>query len=214
MLLLPLLIVGIGVCPTESKNVPEGKPPRNRKLIRSARKFLHSNQSIHLLMYSESIKGEIPDCISSQLLSINGEDEGVSRTLEADGNITWDFGKPLKPVKTNPTKPPKMITISVRANVTIYVGNVYPSLQVVPDKDPLPPFWTDVQMIRHAAVKCIILEAGSYNGDLNKPPCTLWGYNNVDKCENKFKKLCGNGIPVNLSDCGHSEEKGDSQANC
>uniref|UniRef100_A0A023GDJ3 Putative secreted protein 94 n=1 Tax=Amblyomma triste TaxID=251400 RepID=A0A023GDJ3_AMBTT len=211
MLLLPLLIVGIGVCPTKSENVPEEKPPKNQTLIRSALKFLRSNQSIHLLMYSESIKGEIPECITSRLLSTSGGDGEVRRTLEADGNITSDFGKLMKPVKSNTTKPPQMKTISVRANVTVYVGNKYPSLQVVPDEDPLPPFWTDVQRIRHAARKCIILEAGSYNGDPSKPPCTLWGYQKEDKCEKKFENLCGNGVQVNLSDCERLEEKGDSQ---
>uniref|UniRef100_A0A023G6T9 Putative secreted protein 94 n=1 Tax=Amblyomma triste TaxID=251400 RepID=A0A023G6T9_AMBTT len=212
MLLLPLLIVGFGVCPIESENVPGTKPLKNRTLIRGTKKFLRSHKKIHLLMYSASIKDEIPTCISSKLLIENKEDDGFWRTLEADGNITADFGKPVKPIKTSTTKPPKMMKIFIRKNVTVYVGEVYPTLHVLPDEGTLPTFWDAGQTILHAAgQKCMILAAGSYNGDVNNPPCTLWGYHKEKKCEQKFKNLCGDGVSVDLSICDYLENEGDHQ---
>uniref|UniRef100_A0A023GB07 Putative secreted protein 94 n=1 Tax=Amblyomma triste TaxID=251400 RepID=A0A023GB07_AMBTT len=210
MLLLPLLIVGFGVCSTESKNVPVPQAPTNKTLIVGTRKLMRSNETIRLLMYSNSIEGEIPKCISSNLLTEKQVGGGFRRTLEADGNITADSGKPIKPMKTSTTAPPKMHKISVRANVTVYVGQVYPTLQVKPDEDKLPPLWKDVQYILHAADKCIILAAGSYNGDPDKPPCTLWGYEKQTKCEQKFQNLCGNGVSVDLSECERLKKEGDS----
>uniref|UniRef100_A0A023G1D1 Putative secreted protein 94 n=1 Tax=Amblyomma triste TaxID=251400 RepID=A0A023G1D1_AMBTT len=135
MLLLPLLIVGFGICATESKNVSDPKVPTNRTLINGARKFLRSPKEIRLLMFSSSVQGKIPTCIRSKFLSDGGAEGGVRRTLEADGEITRDFGKPLKLGILRTTKPPLMQNISIKANVTVYVGQVYQSLQVVADED-------------------------------------------------------------------------------